>query len=335
MATINKRGEHQYQAIVRKKGYPSQTKTFETRREAVDWIATVEADMTRSVFTDSKLAERLTLGEALTRYSLENTPEKRSASREILTIRRWLAHPLSMRSIASLRLADFKKYSTERSKEVGPASVRIELAVISNLYTVMDKDWEIPVKNPILKLKKPKLDLTGRQRRFVNDEEKRLLVAASDSHVRTPFLRLAIVLAIETGMRAGELVGLRWEYINWNTRTVTLPATKNGTVRKVPLSQTALNALKFVRVLTRISDDVMDFHDSNGLSAAFRRACARASIEGLRFHDLRHEAASRFAPRMQTPTLAKLMGWKTLQMSMRYYNPSEEEMVKAIDDVVA
>lgn len=72
------------------------------------------------------------------------------------------------------------------------------------------------------------------------------------------------------------------------------------------------------------------FHDSNGLGAAFRRACERCGVENLRFHDLRHEAASRLAPKMPVATLAKVMGWRTLQMAMRYYNPTARELVAAV-----
>jgi integrase len=192
----------------------------------------------------------------------------------------------------------------------------------------MVNEWSLPVQNVLRSISKPSPS-KGRDRRLVGNEEERLLAAAGKS--LAPMLRPCIQLAVETGMRAGELVGLRWEQIDLGNHVIRLKAeaTKNGDSRSVPLSAEAeavilalarpLHGGRFVR-----------FHDSCGLSTAFRRACERAGIEGLRFHDLRHEAASRFAPRMQAPTLAKVMGWKTLQMAMRYYNPTDNELVTAI-----
>ncbi|MCS6503837.1 site-specific integrase [Burkholderia thailandensis] len=153
-------------------------------------------------------------------------------------------------------------------------------------------------------------------------------------HQRAATLSFCIVLAIETGMRAGEIVKLRWEQIDLANHTIRLNLTKNGHARSVPLSERAEAA---IRALPRSihGGRLTSFYDSRGLSAAFRRACERAGVVGLRFHDLRHEAASRLAPHMPASTLAKVMGWKTLQMAMRYYNPTDQELVTAVRKVSA
>jgi len=130
-------------------------------------------------------------------------------------------------------------------------------------------------------------------------------------------------------MRAGEIVGLTWEQIDLSARVIRLDLTKNGEGRVVPLSEAAEAA---IRVIPRPikGGRLTKFYDSRGLTAAFRRACERVGITGLRFHDLRHEAASRLAPHMPVATLAKVMGWKTIQMAMRYYNPTDAELVAAV-----
>lgn len=129
-------------------------------------------------------------------------------------------------------------------------------------------------------------------------------------------------------MRRGEIADMTWKQVDFAAKVVRLEITKNGSRRIVPLSEKAEEAL---RTLPRnIGGKVFTFFDSNGLGAAFTRACLRAEIEDLRFHDLRHEAASRFAPRMPATTLAKLMGWKSINMSMRYYNPTESELVALV-----
>src|SRR5674476_565347 len=123
MATITERGPYQFQAIVRQKGYPSRTKTFETRNDAKKWVSVIESEMHRGIFADRAECERTTLGEALGRYQKEKTIHKRSPQQEIYRIAAWQKHPLAMRSLASLRTADFAEYRDERLDVVGRNTV--------------------------------------------------------------------------------------------------------------------------------------------------------------------------------------------------------------------
>jgi len=326
MASINKRGPYQYQAIVRRAGFPTQTRTFERLRDAKDWTRTVESEMRRGLFIDLGETERTTLRELLERYQQEVTPSKLGAGPERSRLKRLIEHPLSLRRLAQLRSADFSSYRDERLDDgASNKTVREELLLFSGVLNVARRDWSIPVQNWLKDVKKPKAG-KPRERRPSADEELRLLKACGDS--RSPGLSCAVVLAVETGMRRGEIAVLTWPQVDLAAKVVRLEHTKNGERRIVPLSERAESAL---RALPRnITGRVFTFSDSNGLGAAFVRACDRAEIEDLHFHDLRHEAASRFAPRMPAPTLAKLMGWKTLQMAMRYYNPNEAELVSLV-----
>ena len=114
--------------------------------------------------------------------------------------------------------------------------------------------------------------------------------------------------------------------------TISLTLTKNGDSRVVPLFKAAVELLRAIpRPIG--GGRLFEFHDTNGLSAAFRRTCERASIEDLHFHDLRHEAASRLAPHVPATTLCKLMGWRSFQMSMRYYNQLSSEAVNLMHEI--
>jgi integrase len=166
-----------------------------------------------------------------------------------------------------------------------------------------------------------------RERRLSGDELFWLLEAADESKAAT--LTFCITIAVETGMRAGEIVSLRWEDIDMTNTVVRLGMTKNGDRRIVPLTEAAVAAINSLPRPIQ-GGRITSFYDSRGLSAAFRRTCERAGITDLHFHDLRHEAASRLAPRMPVATLAKIMGWKTVQMAMRYYNPTAAELVAAV-----
>lgn len=326
MASIVKRGAHQYQAQIRRKGYPIQTRTFETKRDAEAWVATLESEMRRGIFIDRTEAEQTTFGEILNRYAREVTPEKSGWRAEISRLNQLQQHPLASRTLASLRSADFAEYRDTRLQAVGPKTVQLELSLMSAVFNVAKRDWSIPVENPITHIRKPKLP-RGRERRLVGDEEARILAAARES--KAGALEACITLAIETGMRRGEIVSLTWENVDFHVGVVKLGKTKNGDKRIVPLSEAAEAALRSLpRALH--GGPLTTFHDSNGLGAAFRRACERCGVEDLRFHDLRHEAASRLAPKMPVATLAKVMGWRTLQMAMRYYNPTARELVAAV-----
>jgi len=325
MASILKRGPYQWQATIRRKGYPTQTKTFETKSAADAWATIVESEMKRHVFIDKTEVERTTLGELLTRYGEEESPKKLSCRTELVTIRRLLKHPLADRSLASLRSTDFAKYRDERI--LGGAannSVRLELALLSTMFSNARKEWSIPVDNFILNISKPTAP-PGRERRLIDDEEKRLLAAARQSQATS--LELCIILAIETGMREGNIVDLHWEQIDFKQKVIFLDRTKNGSGLTVPLSVKAEAALKAYRCESS-RGRITRFYDAAGLGAAFRRARKIAGIDGLNFHDLRHEAASRLAPLVPTATLCKLMGWKSIAMAMRYYNATPQELLK-------
>jgi integrase len=326
MASIIKRGPYQYQVQVRRKGFPAQQRTFESRREAEAWAKTIESEMHRGVFIDRSEAERTTFSEALERYAREVAAGKRGWESEIHRIRALQKHPLAARTLASLRGVDFAQYRDDRLKTCRPATVKRELGIMSHVFNTARKDWSLPIDNPIASIRKPAPG-QHRERRLSEDEETRLFAAASESNAET--LPFCISLALETGMRAGEIVSLRWEQIDLSNNVIRLAMTKNGERRVVPLNEAAVRA---IRSLPRPIQGgrVTSFYDSRGLSAAFRRACKRADIAGLRFHDLRHEAASRLAPRIPVATLAKVMGWKTLQMAMRYYNPTDAELVAAV-----
>lgn len=332
MASIFRRGDYQFQAIIRRKGFPKQCKTFETEREAIDWAHVIESEMVRSVFTDRSELERTTLGELLTRYENEVTPDKIGARQERSRIKRWKAHPLAVRFLASLRAVDFSQYRDARLKEVGPNTVRLELSLISAMLTHARKDWSMPVENFIESIKAPKIP-PGRARRLGSEEEKRLLVAAGQARAHPQYLKAAILLAIETGLREGRLANLRWEQVDLKENSIWVK-TKDEKHKQilvpVPLTCKAADILK--ELPRSIGENVFGaaFPTEQALGSAFRRARDRAGLKNITFHDLRHEAASRIAPKMPMATLAKVMTWKTLQMAMRYYNPTASELVTAI-----
>lgn len=332
MASIIKRGEFQYQVTIRRKGFPRQCKTFEYLSDAEKWATVVESEMVRGVFIDRSELERTTLGELLERYEDDVSAHKIGARQERSRIRRWKAHPLAARPLAALRAVDFSQYRDARLREVGGNTVRLELAIISAMFNYARLNWSLPVKNFIEDITAPKIP-SGRERRLIDDEEKRLLKAAGQARAHPQELKAAILLAIETGLREGRLAHLRWEQVDLQEGVIwvkTKDEEHKQQVAPVPLSNKAVAILKG---LPRGIDGTVfggAFPTAQALGSAYRRARDRAGLTNLTFHDLRHEAASRMAPKMPMATLAKIMTWKTLQMAMRYYNPKAKELVAAI-----
>lgn len=333
MATITKRGAYQFQAIVRRRGHPSQTKTFESKREAEHWAAATETEMHRGFFDDRRAIERMTLGQALEKYKQLVTAKKLGKAQEASRIEIWKRHPLALRSLAELRTVDFVEYVAWRQDaEVSNSTIRLELAIIRNLHNIAKVQWSLPLgPNWIARGVLPSPGV-ARDRRLVDDEESRLLAAAEDGYYGV-VLKLVIQIAIMTGMRAGELRGVNWRHVDLAGHYITLATgtTKNGQARDVPLFRAAADLL---RAHTRpITGGPVFGLTEDSLSHLFRSACARAGIENLHFHDLRHEAASRFARHMPAQTLAKIMGWKSIQMAMRYYNLRTEEAVSILHEI--
>lgn len=331
MPSITKRGPYQYQATVRRRGYKTQSKTFETRAEALAWAVQVEAAMRSPTYEDPSVLKGITLAAALRRYAEKVTAQKKSNQQERNRIERLCRHPMGQRYIRDLKACDFAAYRDERLQQVGANAVRLELALLSHLYTIAIKEWSWPLQHQLRNVRKPSPP-RGRERRLYEDEQQRLLQAMARPSRRqcAPWLEACVRLALETGMRAGEILSLRWAHVHLQRHVAYLPDTKNGERRIVPLSRAAVQVL---RSLPRQADEprvIQGFYDTSALDAAFALACRDAGIEDFKFHDLRHEAASRMAPHMKPQELAKVFGWKTLQMAMRYYNPREDELVAMV-----
>ena len=320
-------GKRVWQAHIRRRGYQAQVHTFDTKAEAQAWAATIESEIARGVFVSRAEAESTTLDEALVRYESEITPRKKSIA-ERGFVRRWRAQPLAKRNLASIRGKDIADYIRTREADgVGGNTVRLELALLSHLFNTARSGWGMEsLTNPIelVKGQRPKLP-RGRDRRLVGDEETRLLAAAATYGGE---IGPIITWAIETAMRRGEIAAMRWEHVDRKARVLSVPETKTGTPRRLPLSSRALTVLDS---LVRHIDGQVWRMRPDSISQAFERTCSTAGIKGLTFHDLRHEATSRLFEKGLNPMqVAAITGHKTLQMLKRYTHLRAEDLVALI-----
>jgi len=330
MATITKTQSNTFKVLIRKSGAPTQIKTFKTKANAQKWARLIESEIDRGVFVDRTEADKTTIGELIDRYIQEVTPLKRSAKNDkqrMLFLKKYFGHykasQLQSKHIATYRdkrLAEGKQGSTV-IKEIGSLSHLIDISI---------KDWGIPLINNVVTLVRKPKQARGRDRRLAEGEEQILLQAAMNSNA--PLLAHIITLAIETGMRLGELLSLDWDNIDLKNQIALLPITKNGESRNVPLSKRAIETLQAIPRKINDSRVFWTWKQSDSFEYTWRRMLNKAEIQNLRFHDLRHEACSRFFERgfniMET---AHISGHKTLQQLKRYTHLKTEDIVSKMN----
>jgi len=323
----NRDGTVSFRAQIRVRGHEHLSKTFDRKTDAKSWLEATRSAI-RNGATLSTEADRTTLADALDRYGREVSAKKKSKDREGGRIKAWKREPLASRYLSRLGGADFAKYR-DRRREEGAAeqTIRLELAMISHLYTVAAKDWGMHgLRNPIKAMTLPG-GANERDRRLESGEEEKLLTALK---AEGPYMASLASFAIETAMRQGEILSLAWRDVDQERRVAKLADTKTGDPRDVPLSPKAVEILK---ALPRaVNDDTKVFPvRQDVLIRAFRAACVAAKIDDLKFHDLRHEATSRLFERgLNVAEVAAITGHKTWGMLRRYTQLRAEDLARKL-----
>ena len=322
MATIEKRGQF-WRVKIRRAGLMAQTKTFDNRTHAQQWARSVESDLDKGIVVDRRTAQRLSLAEVLERYRLEVTPTKPGSLDENLRLKAMAQRPFARIRMSALTSSLLAAYRDERLKLVSGATVNREFSVLSHAIDTARREWDVYLPtNPCGLVRRPPQG-HARNRRLQGDEEQRLLAACRNA--RNVWLAHFVALAIETGMRRGELLGLLWDNVDLERRTAFLPVTKNGESRGVPLSSRAVAVLRGLPASS--SGRVFGELTPLAVRLSFNRATRRAGITGLRLHDLRHEATSRFFEKgLNVMEVASVTGHKTLQMLKRYTHLSVTDL---------
>lgn len=330
MATIQKRGK-KYQVLVRRKGFPTACRTFHLKSDAEQWARHMETKADRGELpAPSKELEALKVRDVLERYRDEVTVKKRGAKYEWYVINSLMKEPFADISLAQINTGHFAKYRDERLRFVSPATVNRQLGIVRHAFEIAKDEWEMPVKaNPLAKLKKLVVN-DARDRRLRLGEYQALEQAA---HVcRNPLVLPMIKLAIETGMRQGELLSLEWQNINLLSKVAFIPVTKNGYSRTIPLTSEALTIL--VEIQNKKMNEKFVFAGLTGsaIQQAWERLIQRAKIENLRFHDLRHEAISRFFEKgLSIPEVALISGHRDYRMLFRYTHLRAEDVAAKLN----
>ncbi|HBM3184850.1 TPA: site-specific integrase [Klebsiella oxytoca] len=276
----------------------------------------------------------LSFNRALARYCNTVSRFKKGHSQEVFRINVLSRAQFAKKALNEITSVEIAAYRDDRlaqvnprtGKTLSPDTIRLEMALMSDLFDVACNEWGACRNNPVARVRRPRPS-RGRERRLHPYEERKLLRGAVHINPQMPII---VTLAIETAMRQGELLSLRWEDINLSNGVAHLPDTKNGHPRDVPLSRRARRALQDWGV--RASGPVFSY-TSNGVKSAWRRLMQRTQIAGLRFHDLRHEAISRLVElgTLDILEVAAISGHRSLTMLKRYTHLKAHRLVSKLE----
>lgn len=327
MASIVKDGERwKAQVCV---GGIRKMKRLDTKAQAKSWAAQMEVELGKM---DGVVSVDHTLGNIFQRYASEVSETKKGAHWEIVRLKMFERFSIAGVRLIDLRREHFEHYIVERMATVKSSSVNRELNLISHCLT-QARRWRLMTHNPMEDLKRPK-DPAHRDRR-ISQREIDLVLHALNYDENAAVIQqqqkvaVAFLLAIESGMRAGEICSLTAANVNLVDQTAFLPDTKNGRARSVPLSK---EAVRLLRRLEPWGQDGSVFGLASGaLSTLFKRGVGKTDIEDLTFHDTRHEAITRLAKRLDVLDLARMVGHRDIKQLLTYYNKSAAELAAQLD----
>lgn len=326
MATFRKKGNG-WEVGVCKQGI-RRSKTFNTKSEAMAW----------AVYTEQEIIDGLagkvpnkTFGDLLQEYAKRVSPTKRGSVWELHRINAFLRDPISDVMLSDLSSNHFSVWRDRRLLSVSAGSVLREINILSHAINTAIKDWGWIKSNPLSGIRRPPEPLP-RDRLITDLEIEKLLLSLGYDYEDKPItisarIGAAMLFAIETAMRAGEIAGLTWDRVDIDKRTARLIETKNGSKRTVPLSTEA------IRILNQVKSDSESVFNltTDQIDVNFRKAKSRCMIEGLTFHDLRHTAITRLASKLNILELARAVGHKDLRQLQVYFNMTAEDMAKKLD----
>ncbi len=332
MASITKRGPKSFHARVRRTGYPTLSRTFDTLAEARKWARDREREMDRGTLPDTLEAQRRTLSEAYEDYRTHVTPRHRGADSEDLRLRAMNRHSMASLPLAKLDAFVIEEYIADRLESVCGSTVNRELSILTQvLKRARKRKWM--AHNPMEEVDRPP-ESPNRNRRLSKAEHARFQESLKTT--RNRLFKAFLTVSLETGMRRGEQLSIDWPQTDLEERMIRLRAdqTKNGMPRDVPLSKLATETLRSLLKKTGRKRFVFDGLTADAVKKCWQRVCNRAGIEDFRFHDLRHERVSSLIDEGWSVLQAMAVsGHQDMRAFRRYAHPNVETIVAKLDEL--
>lgn len=323
MATIRPMRD-KWQCIIRRKGHPAQSKTFDLRKDAEKWGRQQERLMDAGQWVDRTEAEQTTLRDLLKRYSKEISITKRGAEVESTRINALCRSALAKYTVAAITGKTLAHWRDERLTEVSGSTVTRELQLLGHVFSVAIREWGFGLhSNPVSLIRKP---TPNRARDRVLNDTQRLALNAACAQCQNPWVKPVVAFALETAARRGEILALTWRDVDLE-RKVAKVSGKTGS-RTIPLSPACVSML---RSLPRSLEGHVFPVTIETLKQAYARAVARAGIQDFTFHDLRHDALTRLAKLgLNILELRSISGHTTANMLQRYVSIDAGDLAKKL-----
>jgi integrase len=246
-----------------------------------------------------------------------------------------LLRPLSKlfgnKRLSDISTKDLEDFKSIRLNEVSPATVNRSLSVLRHLFNLAKRWKKFYGDNPVSIV--GMLEEHNQVERILSVEEQSRLLDSSIG-----YLRPIITTALNTGMRRGEILTLKWSDVDLDMNMITINQTntKSKKQRKIPVSSRMRSLLLELKLQSGIQEYV--FTDIQGrairtIRSAFQTACRKAGLDGLRFHDLRHTAATRMVESgANIVAISKILGHSDIKTTMRYAHP-EDSLKEALESL--
>ena len=308
MASIRKRN-NKYQAQVRIRGQ-SASNTFLNLNHARVWIRQKEMELESTIL--GKKYKPQNMLEILNEYKKKVTPLKKSSKNEFVFIEALARHNWIQKPLLLLHPSDVANYRDQRLLTIKASSFAREFCILKHAIKIAEMEWNWDVPTKLLgNIKIPNFNAKAIRR--INDDDLDSLLKASDKHPNK-YLKSIILIALETAMRRGEILSLKWSDIDLQRGLIIVDNTKTGYPRTIQMNN--ITRLIFENV-NRLNETVFPI-TTNSFRLSYQRLCKKLDIK-IRFHDFRHEAISRlFEKNLSIPHIASISGHRTLSQLFRY-----------------
>lgn len=333
---ISKTGVKTYQVQIRRKGYPPISKNCSTMQEARDYAAITEAELLKNENRNPREATKWTIPEVINWYIENPNKNRKLETKKHFNRLYFLREEFKDFTVHSLTPQILNKWINKRLEINEHSTVYHYYVALKN--AMMHHATMHGYAQTLFDLTKCPTKSNERDRRFLPDEIRKLFKSIhKTSKNKQKEMMITVLFAVETACRIGEMLQLKWSEVDIKNKKITFLAhtTKTKTFRKVPITSVAQRILIWIQKYHNPEKDkskrVFEFWHLNEhhLSRQFKICCNRADIKDIRWHDLRHEATSRFFEKGNGLTdmeIAHITGHKTLQMLKRYSHLREDNI---------